>query len=70
MRKTKIVCTLGPSCSDKATLKKMIMAGMDVARINMSHGVYDVVKEHVKNVNEAAEECVNNVSILLAPNGP
>lgn len=37
MRKTKIVCTMGPACDDKETLKKMIAAGMDVARFNMSH---------------------------------
>lgn len=70
MRKTKIVCTLGPACSDKKTLKKMIMAGMDVARINMSHGVYDVVKNQVDTLNEAASECGKSVAILLDTKGP
>ena len=70
MRKTKIVCTLGPSCSDKATLKKMIQAGMNVARINMSHGVYDVVKNQVEMLNAAADECGKNVAILLDTKGP
>lgn len=70
MRKTKIVCTLGPACSDKETLKKMIMAGMNVARINMSHGVYDVVKAQVKMVNEVAKEYGKTVAILLDTKGP
>ena len=38
MRKTKIVCTLGPATEDKAILKEMIQSGMDVARLNFSHG--------------------------------
>lgn len=70
MRKTKIVCTLGPACNDKETLKKMIMAGMNVARINMSHGVYDVVKNQVEMLNAAAKECGKNVAILLDTKGP
>ncbi|MEA5502612.1 pyruvate kinase [Halotia wernerae UHCC 0503] len=37
MRKTKIVCTLGPACSDRHTIKAMVEAGMDVARLNFSH---------------------------------
>ena len=41
MRKTKIVCTIGPVSEDENTLKKLINAGMDVARFNFSHGDYD-----------------------------
>lgn len=41
MRKTKIVCTIGPACSDEETLTKMCLAGMNVARLNFSHGSYD-----------------------------
>ena len=47
MRKTKIVCTLGPATDDYATLKKLVRAGMSVARLNMSHGSYD---EHTKRM--------------------
>jgi len=47
MRKTKIVCTIGPSCSDEETLTRMCKAGMDVARLNFSHGTYS---EHLKRI--------------------
>ena len=40
MRKTKIVCTLGPACSDKQTLIEMCKAGMNVARLNFSHNTH------------------------------
>lgn len=40
MRQTKIICTIGPACNNKETILKMIDAGMDVARFNMSHGDY------------------------------
>ena len=47
MRKTKIVCTIGPACDSKEMMRKMIDAGMNVARINMSHGVYDLSLIHI-----------------------
>ena len=48
MRKTKIICTLGPATEDEAVLRELILSGMDVARINMSHGTYD---EHRKKMD-------------------
>ena len=70
MRKTKIICTLGPACNNKRTLKKMIQAGMNVARINLSHGTYDDIKENIKMVNEVADECGKQVAIMLDTKGP
>lgn len=70
MRKTKIICTVGPACSDKKTLVRMIKAGMNVARINMSHGTYDDISAHITRVNEAAAECGKEVAILLDTKGP
>ncbi len=70
MRKTKIICTLGPACNNKKTLKKMIEAGMNVARINLSHGTYDDIKENIAMVNEVAAECKKQIAIMLDTKGP
>lgn len=70
MRKTKIICTMGPACDDKQTLIKMINAGMDVARINMSHGTYDEQKKRIDRLKEAIAESGKNVAILLDTKGP
>lgn len=70
MRKTKIVCTMGPACDDKETLKKMIAAGMDVARFNMSHGTHEEQKKRFNNVKTAIAESGKNVAILLDTKGP
>lgn len=70
MRKTKIICTLGPACNNKKTLKKMVEAGMNVARINLSHGTYDDIKENIAMVNEVAAECNKQIAIMLDTKGP
>ena len=70
MRKTKIVCTIGPACNSKEMMRKMIDAGMNVARINMSHGVYDQLEVTIKNLKEAIAESGQNVAILLDTKGP
>ena len=41
MRRTKIICTMGPACSNEETLEKMVRSGMNVARLNFSHGDYE-----------------------------
>lgn len=70
MRKTKIVCTIGPASESLETLKKLIESGMDVARLNFSHGNYDEHKERIKNIRQAAIELGVPVSILLDLQGP
>lgn len=70
MRKTKIVCTIGPACNTKEMLLKMINAGMNVARINMSHGTYDELEVVFATIREAIKESGKNVAILLDTKGP
>lgn len=70
MRNTKIVCTIGPACSDKETLLAMINAGMNVARFNMSHGTYDETKKLIDTVKEAIKESGKYVELLLDTKGP
>lgn len=70
MRKTKIVCTMGPATDNYNTIKKLIKAGMNVARVNMSHGNYE---EHTKRINwikQAREELNTSVAILMDSKGP
>lgn len=69
-RKTKIVCTIGPSTESYDVLKKMILAGMNVARINFSHGSWDTEKEKVDNVKRLREELQKSVAIMLDTKGP
>lgn len=70
MRKTKIICTMGPACDNKETLIKMINSGMNVARINMSHGTYEEQAVRIARVKEAIAESGKNVAILLDTKGP
>ncbi|MDE3056844.1 MAG: pyruvate kinase [Bacteroidota bacterium] len=67
---TKIVCTLGPASSSEDVLEKMIRAGMDVARLNFSHGTYDEHRETIKNVRAAAERAGEPIAILQDLQGP
>ena len=55
MRRTKIVCTLGPATMSVDMLKKLIANGMDVARINFSHGTYASHKQTIELLKEARE---------------
>jgi len=69
-KKTKIVATLGPACSDKESLKKMILAGVNVFRINFSHADYSDVTQKVKIIRELNDETGRNVAILADLQGP
>lgn len=69
-KKTKIVATLGPATSKKETLREMILAGVDVFRINFSHAAYEDVAERIKMIRELNEELEVNTAILADLQGP
>merc|ERR1719401_1678030 len=70
-RKCKIICTMGPSCWDVDMLVKMIDAGMNVARLNFSHGDHEAHGKTVQNIREACKQRPNKpVAILLDTKGP
>lgn len=70
MRKTKIVCTIGPSSESLENTKKLIMAGMNVARLNFSHGDFDEHGGRIIAIRQACEELNKTVAILLDTKGP
>ncbi|MGG1556494.1 pyruvate kinase [Paenibacillus ferrarius] len=70
MRKTKIICTMGPACDSVPTLKEMIRSGMSVARLNMAHGDLDEHRGRIQRVRQAAEELGVIVPILMDIKGP
>ncbi|SET44669.1 pyruvate kinase [Oceanobacillus limi] len=70
MRKTKIVCTIGPASESVETLEQLIGAGMNVARLNFSHGDFDEHGARIKNIREAAKKAGETVAILLDTKGP
>ena len=70
MKRTKIVATIGPSSADREILKKMILSGMNVCRINFSHGSYDDHAKVVSNVRSLNDELNTHVAILADLQGP
>ena len=70
MKRTKIVATIGPSSSSKEVLKDMILAGMNVCRLNFSHGAYEDHLEVIKNIRVLNDELGLNVAILADLQGP
>src|SRR5271155_2087797 len=70
MRRTKIVATIGPASREPETLLKMVQAGMDVARLNYSHGTLDEHAETVHRVRDAAGRAGRPVAILQDLPGP
>ena len=70
MRRTKIVCTIGPATQSPDMLSRLIRAGMDVARVNMSHGTQDYHAETIRNIRAAAQEAGKAVAILVDLQGP
>ena len=70
MKRTKIVATIGPSSSSKEVLKEMILAGLNVCRLNFSHGAYEDHAEVIENIRSLNDELGLNVAILADLQGP
>jgi pyruvate kinase len=70
MKKTKIVCTIGPASEDLATIRDLIKHGMDIVRLNCSHGTHRELSAIITNVRRAAAELKKPVGILLDLEGP
>ena len=70
MKKTKIICTMGPASDDREVLRKLIQNGMDIARFNFSHGSYEEQKERIDRLKELRMEEKKPIAILLDTKGP
>ena len=70
MRKTKIVCTIGPSCDSEELLAEMCKAGMNVARLNFSHGTHDEHLERINRIKRVREKLGLPIAIMLDTKGP
>ncbi|KKB74908.1 MULTISPECIES: pyruvate kinase [Bacillus] len=70
MRKTKIVCTIGPASESVEKLTQLMEAGMNVARLNFSHGDFEEHGARIKNIREAASKLGKDIGILLDTKGP
>ncbi len=68
-RKTKIVATIGPACGSLDKLVAMIRAGMNVARLNLSHGTLEAHQEQIKILRQAAEQVGTNIAIMIDTRG-
>jgi pyruvate kinase len=70
IRRAKIIATIGPSSNTVEVLEKMILAGMNAARINMSHGTYESHEQSIKNIRQASRNVGKEIAILLDLQGP
>lgn len=70
MRKTKIICTIGPSSANEKTLTQMCLAGMNVARLNFSHGSHDEHKEKIDLIKRVRDNLDMPIPIMLDTKGP
>ena len=70
MRKTKIVCTIGPASNEIEIMKELIQAGLNVARFNFSHGTHDSHRETANKMRQAAKELDAPVALMLDTKGP
>ena len=70
MKRTKIIATIGPASADKQMLSKMIKAGLNVARLNFSHGEYSEHFQYIKNIRSVAKAAGVNIAIMQDLQGP
>ncbi len=70
IRRAKIIATIGPSSNTIEMLEKMIKAGMNSARVNMSHGTYEAHEQSIKNIRQASKNVGKEIAILLDLQGP
>ena len=70
MRKTKIICTIGPASESEEVLKELMLAGMNVARFNFSHGTHEEQKKKLTSVLKVSNELGLPVATLLDTKGP
>lgn len=70
MRRTKIVCTIGPASDSEEVIKKLLLIGMNVARLNFSHGTHEEHARRIAAIRRAAGEVGKNVAIMLDTKGP
>ncbi len=70
MRKTKIVCTIGPATDDENTMRELMLAGMNVARFNFSHGDYETHEKRLKVIEKLRKELDLPIATLLDTKGP
>ena len=70
MRKTKIICTIGPASENEETLTQMCLAGMNVARLNFSHGTCEDQKKKIDLINSVRDKLGLPIAIMLDTKGP
>ncbi len=69
-KKTKIICTIGPASWEFTSMKKLAMAGMDIARLNMSHGSHEEKAEQIQNIRKISEQLGKPIGIIADLQGP
>ena len=70
MKKTKIICTIGPASENKEVLEQLVGAGMNVARINFSHGTHEEHLKKIKNIKSVRDKLKQPIAIMLDTKGP
>ena len=70
MKKTKIICTIGPASDSVESLKELMLSGMNVCRLNFSHGSKEEHQVRIDNIKKAREELDLPIAIMLDTKGP